>query len=207
MSFSSLPPHSSKPFRWHLVQSVQVQCSGCLPRGDGWMGWKGWRGTGSRCNADTSQERVPCGLGFFLLISLTQDMNCKMSNYLMKIHPRLAKYGRRLGMSLPRGTKPTSPRLVAIRTINAHYVPNEPWMTCLLFRVLAHRQASVCSSSSVLAYVRHNAKVLGCPWSPYKKSSYMSSSQAPPRACRTWRPHSTCLRRWESTTSTTLPPF
>lgn len=56
-----------------------------------------------------------------------QDMNCKMSNYLMKIHPRLAKCGRRLGMRMPRGTEPTSPRLVVdIRTISTGYVPSEP---------------------------------------------------------------------------------
>lgn len=68
-------------------------------------------------------------------------MNCKMSNYLMKIHPRLAKCGRRLGMGVPRGTEPTSPRLVVIRTINTRYVPKQPWMI-LLYRVLAYWQAA-----------------------------------------------------------------
>lgn len=117
---------------------------------DGWAGRVGGE-LGLDAMLTPPKNACPVVWIFFLLISLTQDMNCKMSNYLMKIHPRLAKCGRRLGMSVPRGTKPTSPRLVvAIRTINAHYVPNEPWMTCLLFRVLAHRQASVCSSSSVL---------------------------------------------------------
>lgn len=54
-----------------------------------------------------------------------------MSNYLMKIHPRLAKCGRRLGMGVPWGTEPTSPGLVVdIRAIVTRYVPNEPWMTC-----------------------------------------------------------------------------
>lgn len=41
-------------------------------------------------------ERVPFGRIFYLLLSLTQDMNCKMSNYLMKINPELAKCGQRL---------------------------------------------------------------------------------------------------------------
>lgn len=64
-------------------------------------------GTGSRCNADTSLERVLFGLPIFSPPPFSfQDVNCKLSNYLMKIHPGLAKCGQRFGMSVPREPNP-----------------------------------------------------------------------------------------------------